>query len=108
MLPDPKEFPGAETDLDGQPRIVDGDGDGKAIVDIGAYEFTGEPGKPVPPDPDLNGDGIVNEQDLLLLLAARGPCADCTTTPGSCPADLTHDCTVGVPDLLSLLSGWRA
>ena len=25
-------------DLDGNPRIVDGDGDGAAIVDMGAYE----------------------------------------------------------------------
>ena len=28
-----------DTDLDGNPRIVDGTGDGNAIVDIGAYEF---------------------------------------------------------------------
>ncbi len=27
------------TDLDGNPRIMDGDGDGVAIVDMGAYEF---------------------------------------------------------------------
>jgi hypothetical protein len=26
-------------DLAGKPRIVDGNGDGKAIVDAGAYEF---------------------------------------------------------------------
>ena len=28
-----------DTDLDGNPRIVDGTGDGNAIVDMGAYEF---------------------------------------------------------------------
>ncbi|MCP4708332.1 MAG: right-handed parallel beta-helix repeat-containing protein [Planctomycetes bacterium] len=27
-------------DLDGRPRVVDGDGDGVAVVDMGAYEFT--------------------------------------------------------------------
>jgi len=30
---------GVATDLDGKQRIVDGDGDGTATVDIGAYEF---------------------------------------------------------------------
>ena len=27
------------TDLDGKPRIIDGDGDGDATVDMGAYEY---------------------------------------------------------------------
>ncbi|UCF44288.1 MAG: S8 family serine peptidase [Planctomycetota bacterium] len=27
------------TDLDGRPRIIDGDGDGTAVVDMGVYEF---------------------------------------------------------------------
>jgi len=27
------------TDLDGNPRVIDGDGDGTATVDMGAYEF---------------------------------------------------------------------
>jgi hypothetical protein len=31
-----------ETDLDGNPRVVDGDLDGTAVVDIGAYEFQTE------------------------------------------------------------------
>jgi len=29
---------GVTTDLDGNPRIVDGNNDGKPVVDIGAYE----------------------------------------------------------------------
>ncbi len=31
------EFP--DTDLAGQPRIVDGDGSGEAVIDLGAYEY---------------------------------------------------------------------
>ena len=51
---------------------------------------------------DLNGDGVVGIGDLLALLAAWGPCADCD----SCPADLNGDCTVGVADLLLLFANW--
>jgi hypothetical protein len=49
-------------------------------------------------------DGIVGFDDLLVLLAAWGPCpAPCET---SCPGDIDGDCTVGFPDLLLLLTGW--
>jgi len=34
-----------ETDADGNPRIVDGDGDGKLIVDMGAFEYQVEAAK---------------------------------------------------------------
>lgn len=54
------------------------------------------------PDPDLDGDGSVGTSDLLILLAAWGPCGDC----GNCPADLDSDCVVGTADLLALLSNW--
>jgi hypothetical protein len=33
-----------DTDLDGHPRILDGDGNGTAIVDMGVYEFLLPPG----------------------------------------------------------------
>lgn len=49
---------------------------------------------------DLNGDGIVNVNDLLILLAAWGEC------PPSCPADLNGDGFVDVADLLLLLGNW--
>jgi hypothetical protein len=39
-----------ETDFDGNPRVVDGDGDGVAIVDMGAYENCGPS--------DVDGDGV--------------------------------------------------
>lgn len=56
------------TDYEGRPRLVDGNGDGTAIVDMGAYEFTGDSDldgtldgpDPCPFDPmnDQDGDGI--------------------------------------------------
>ncbi|MCH8165871.1 MAG: hypothetical protein IH889_09715 [Planctomycetes bacterium] len=52
---------------------------------------------------DLNQDGIVGIVDLLILLAAWGPCPD---PPEPCPADLDGDGTVGILDLLILLASW--
>jgi len=51
---------------------------------------------------DLNGDGVVDVSDLLILLAAWGPCS----RSGDCPADLNGDGTVNVSDLLLLLANW--
>ena len=51
---------------------------------------------------DLDGDGVVNPVDLLLLLGAWGPCGNCN----ACHADLDDDCVVGTPDLLILLGNW--
>ncbi len=51
---------------------------------------------------DLDGNGVVNTADLLLLLAQWGPCGDCN----DCPADLNGDCTVSTSDLLLLLANW--
>jgi hypothetical protein len=50
-------------------------------------------------DADLNGDGVINEEDLLLLLEVWGECPEC-------PADIDGDGVVGVKDLLLLLSAW--
>ncbi len=43
-----------EVDLDGAPRIQDGNGDGVAVVDMGAFEY----------GPDFDGDGAPDWQDL--------------------------------------------
>jgi hypothetical protein len=51
---------------------------------------------------DLNGDGVVDVSDLLILLAAWGPCP----RSGNCPADLNGDGAVDVSDLLILLANW--
>ncbi len=59
----------------------------------------------VPVPQDVNADGRVGIGDLLLLLAAWGPCADCAE-PFSCPADVNGDCAVDLADLLDLLASW--
>ena len=51
---------------------------------------------------DLDCNGSVGVQDLLILLSEWGECADCE----NCPADLTDNCNVGVADLLILLANW--
>jgi len=48
---------------------------------------------------DLNGDGVVDFLDLLVMLSFWGPC-------GSCPADLTGSGAVGFADLTALLACW--
>ena len=50
---------------------------------------------------DLNNDGIVDLGDLLILLAAWGPCP---TEP--CAGDLNGDEEVDLADLLILLAAW--
>jgi predicted outer membrane repeat protein len=89
--------PEIETDLDGNPRFVEGMGDGEKIVDMGAFEFQGAP---IPGD--LNGDGVVDVLDLLFLLDAWGPCPKA----GACPADINGDGAVDAIDLLILLDNW--
>ncbi|MCA9284127.1 MAG: right-handed parallel beta-helix repeat-containing protein [Phycisphaerales bacterium] len=85
----------ADVDLDGNPRVADGDGRGGARVDVGAYEL------PAPPvaTPDLDGDGDVDGADLGILLGSWGPC-------GGCPADLNGDGQVDGADLGTLLAAW--
>ncbi len=51
---------------------------------------------------DLNGDGVVNVFDLLILLEEWGACPD----PDDCPADIDGDGSVDVFDLLTLLENW--
>ncbi|MGD8453230.1 MAG: right-handed parallel beta-helix repeat-containing protein [Phycisphaerae bacterium] len=103
---DPGFVPGeGETDIDGQSRVWDGDGDGVAVVDMGADEF-GAPGPG-----DLNCDGIVNNFDIrAFILAVLNPDGyavqypDCDIMLG----DLTGDGLVNNFDIgpfIDLLSG---
>lgn len=73
---------------------------GDGIPGPAVYVFEGL-GAPAIPG-DLDGDGIVNTTDLLILFANWGLCGDCN----NCPADLNGDCTVNTSDLLILFANW--
>jgi len=65
----------AAFDLLGAPRVQDGDLDGVAIIDMGAYEFspdTNSNGVPNWLDPDDDGDGILDEADNCQYIANPG------------------------------------
>jgi hypothetical protein len=51
---------------------------------------------------DLNGDGVVNGDDLGILLGAWGACP----ADGWCPADLNDDRAVNGDDLGIMLGAW--
>ena len=68
-------FP-VDEDIDGNARVVDGNGDGTATVDAGAYEYQGV----VTCGPaDITGDGYLNNADINAFVAnfiANNPAAD--------------------------------
>ncbi len=95
----------APLDLDGNPRFADGPADDTGcgvpvIVDMGAYEFQGNP-FPVQLG-DVDGDGAVGVTDFLDLLGDWGPCSE-----ACCLSDLDLNGEVAVTDLLLLLDNWR-
>ncbi|MGB1384903.1 MAG: hypothetical protein ACPG6N_06630, partial [Flavobacteriales bacterium] len=76
---------------------------GRALIPSGVLEITDQPLPcelhPEPScKPDLDGDYLVEVDDLLMLLTGYG----CTI---QCPGDLDADGAVGIGDLLVLLSG---
>ncbi|MHC4081789.1 MAG: choice-of-anchor Q domain-containing protein [Planctomycetota bacterium] len=95
----------ADTDLDGSPRFADDPATADTgcgvpvVVDIGAYEFQGEPAEVA--YADMTGDGVVGLDDFETLLncwsSSDEPC---------CLADLDLDGAVGVVDFLILLANW--
>ena len=48
---------------------------------------------------DVNGDGVVNVSDILMLIVAWGTC-------DGCPEDLNGDGLVNVNDIIELISNW--
>jgi hypothetical protein len=53
---------------------------------------------------DIDGNGVVDVNDFLLMLGAWGDCPD--PCPPSCPADIDGNCGVDVNDFLILLANW--
>jgi hypothetical protein len=49
---------------------------------------------------DVTSDGLVNVEDLVLVITSWGPC------PSPCDADLTGDGAVDVQDLVSVIVHW--
>ncbi|CAD7773511.1 Right handed beta helix region [Candidatus Methanoperedenaceae archaeon GB37] len=78
-----------ETDKDGKPRIIDGNGDDIATVDMGPYEF----GDICEGDFDYDGD--VDGSDLATFAADFGR-TDCS---GDCEGDFDNDGDVDGSDL---------
>lgn len=81
------------TDFNGNFRPTGG------VWTVGAVELNPVPGPNANPA-DINGDGVVNVQDLLLVMSNWGTCA------GSCPGDVTGDGVVNVSDLLAVIAAW--
>jgi len=88
------------------------DGRGNAVNDGGMIAFTASfddstggvfVASPLTCPADLTGDGAVDGGDLLVLLAAFGPCPP---APMLCPADITGDGAVDGSDLANLLSAF--
>ena len=82
-------------DLDGHARILDGDGDGAAVVDMGAYEYRRG---------DLDGDGDVDLDDFAVLVEClQGPAV---AYPLGCrAADLDVDGHVDLADFAAFERG---
>lgn len=93
-----------QDDLDGQPRVWDGNGDGMTLVDMGADEFVKAVG-------DLNCDGVIGVGDINPFVAALSKPARYWQEFGTCNiynADVNGDNQIDFGDInpfIALLTG---
>lgn len=52
---------------------------------------------------DVNCDGVVDVNDMIIVINNLGQCEDCE----DCPADVTGDCIVNYDDLLYIFNNWH-
>jgi hypothetical protein len=102
--------PGSQFQLGG----TIGQADAGGLLSGGSFELAGgfwaATSTPIDTCPaDINGDEIVNVDDLLAVIVTWGPCPP---PPPSCPADLAPppagNGQVNVDDLLAVISAWGA
>ena len=74
--------------------VVEAGVDGVQLLNVGCEVIPG----------DLDGNGVVNIQDFLLLLSFWGPCPQ--PCPPFCQADFDGNCAVDINDFLIMLSNW--
>jgi hypothetical protein len=109
---DSAALPADESDLDGdgnmaEPVPVDLDGRRRVVgsaVDRGAFEFQTCLADFVPLTDQ--GDGEVNVEELIEVIASWGPCLQPCPPVFGCPADIVPNCAVDVDDLIAVILGW--
>jgi hypothetical protein len=98
------DFGSGLTDMDDEPRVGDGDGDGTAIVDMGADEYYDCNGNEVADyldvaegtSLDCNGNGMPDECEGEVV-----PCGGLDIRPGSCPNPLNRSSQGILPVVLA-------
>lgn len=78
-------------------QIIAGD-----ILNFSAHLQSGSIGG-FTPSADINGDGHVNTDDLIMLITSWGPCP---RAPRPCPADINGSGAVNTDDLIFLITHW--